>query len=116
MVDLHPLIDGLTYPSEDDRPFDVVDWPPAASAHEAVARHAPAGATVEPLSAAAFFSPLRDTTEAARFAALERGMTAHLGGLAAFRVGDGSAEVAVYVVGRTPAGRWAGVRTVSVET
>ena len=110
-LDLQPLIDGLLYPSEDDRPFEVVDWPAGP-----VSDHMPPGADVQRLAAAGFFDPLRSTTDAARFAALRRGLAAHLSDLTVLRVSGGSAEVTVYVVGRTAAGRWAGVRTVSVET
>ena len=117
MSDLPTLIAGLLYPSEDDRPFEVVDWPAGpASARAAVDRHVPAGVTVEPLTPAAFFGPLRDTTDAARFAALDRRLAAELTDRAAFRVTDGSAEVRVYVIGRRADGTWGGVQTVSVET
>ncbi len=109
--DLGPLIDRLAYPSEDDREFDIVDWPAGP-----IASHVPTGATVKRLTPAEFFDPLRDTTDAERFDALHRALAAHLSDLAAYRASDGTAEVHIYVVGRTRDGRWAGVHTTSVET
>jgi hypothetical protein len=116
-MDLRPLIDGLLYPSEDDRPFEALDWGTGpASAGAAVAQNVPAGAVVEQLTPAAFFDPLRGTTDGARFGTLHRGLAAGLADLSAFRVSDGSAEVRIFLVGRDRDGRWVGVRTASVET
>ena len=116
-MDLNALIAGLLYPSEDDRPFELIEWDAGpASATAAVLHHVAHGATIEPLSPAGFFDPLRDTSDAAGFAALQRALSTGLTDLAAFRVSDGSAEVAIYLIGRAADRRWAGVRTVSVET
>ncbi len=116
-MDWDKLIDGLLYPSEEDRPFEAFDWGPVPGPPRAVlARHVAADVTVGEGPAAAFFDPLRDTADAARFAALHRRLAVDLAGLTAFRVADGSAVVAIYLIGRTAAGHWAGVRTASVET
>ena len=116
-MDLRPLIDGLLYPSEDDRPFEAVDWGTGpASAGAAVAQNVPAAAIIDRLTLAAFFDPLRGTTDAVRFAALHRGLAAGLADPWAFRVSDGSAEVQIFLIGRDGDGRWVGVRTASVET
>ena len=105
------LVDGLLYPSEDDRPFDIIDWPAGP-----VSAHLPAGARVRRMTPNEFFSPLRNTTDAKRFDSLHRKLAANLTDLAVYRVNDGSAEVNIYVAGRARDGRWGGVHTTSVET
>jgi hypothetical protein len=110
-MDLSPLVQGLLYPSEDDRPFDVIDGPATFDA----AGLRPC-ARSEVISIADFFEPLRGTADAERFAMLRQALTSDLVDLRVTRVCDGSAEVHIYVIGRTRDGRWAGVHTVSVET
>ncbi len=108
-------VDGLTYPSESDAPFDVFCWPAKNdSAREEIAAHAPPGATLQELSINDFFAPLKDTDDANRFIQLRRTLEAQLSGLTVFRAGR--IEVQIYLIGKTLSNQWAGVHTVSVET
>jgi hypothetical protein len=51
----------------------------------------------------------------ARFQALQATLQANLAGIQVFRVGD-EAEKAVWIVGRTADGSWAGLKTTVVES
>jgi hypothetical protein len=117
--ELEPLrkaVEGLTYPSESDEPFDVVRWDAKGTAHDQVAANAGNGKKIEPVPVDAFFSQLDDSNDADRFHALRRVLQSTLTDLQIFRAADGGAEVDVYLIGRLPSGAWAGLHTISVET
>lgn len=109
-------VEGLTYPSETDAPFEVFRWEDASAraARDAVASRVGKRPAMQHVSLDSFFSPLDDAEGAARYRELRRVLESALGGLEVWRVGE--VRVAVYLVGRTTSGAWAGVRTVSVET
>jgi hypothetical protein len=122
LITLKQAAGDLEYPSESDAPFEPFRWPAtpshspgaAASAHDAVASHARKGATVVEVSVDDFFTPLAETDDAERFAQLRKTLESTLGGLKVFRVGE--VKVAIYLIGQTRVGEWAGLRTMSVET
>jgi len=103
---------GLLYPSESDEPFEVFCWPATGAARQQVAAHAQ-GEMVE-ISVDEFFAPLADADDADRFANLRRALETRLTGLQVLRVGKVNVEI--FLIGRTPAGEWAGLRTLAVET
>ncbi|MDB5296639.1 MAG: nuiA [Phycisphaerales bacterium] len=107
--------DGLLYPSESDALFEVFRWPAKAgmSAREAVAARTE-GEPVDEQTIDAFFAPLADTDDAARFARLRQAVERSLTDPTVIRVGE--VRVAIYLIGRAPSGEWAGLRTEAVET
>lgn len=111
---LRKAVEGLTYPSETDAPFDVFTWPGIGGTAENQVAHRAAGRPVEEISFDAFFGELRDTDEAPRFDALRRVIELALREVRVFRVGV--KRVDVYLVGQTAAGQWSGLHTTSVET
>jgi hypothetical protein len=111
---LQSAVAGLEYPSESDAPFDVIRWSStSASARDAVAAKAGNG-KIEGVPVDAFFEELKDTSDADRFAQLQQVLVRELRDVRVFRVGEMSIDI--YMIGKTPAGEWAGVHTVSVET
>lgn len=113
---LRQAIDGLTYPSESDEPFDVFRWDATGAARDQVAAHAGNGRKIEAVPVDAFFSQLDDADDAERFRALRRVLESTLKDLQIFRAPGADAEVDVFLVGRLPSGNWAGLHTRSVET
>ncbi|HSU67066.1 MAG TPA: nuclease A inhibitor family protein [Tepidisphaeraceae bacterium] len=119
--ELQPLkkaVDGLTYPSESDEPFEAFVWKPAGapSARDAVVAHGGKDRAIAQVAVEQFFSQLDDTDDAKRYRALQKTLQSTLADLAIFRVGEGEVRVDVYLVGKTHAGNWAGLHTVSIET
>jgi hypothetical protein len=121
---LQQATDGLLYPSESDAPFEVFRWPRRRGEVNAAnllrySKH-PVNAPVEEIPVQHFFDELvqelseQGSVDANRYRHLQATLNEHLEGLRAFRVGD--RRVAVYLVGKTRDGAWAGVRTTSVET
>jgi hypothetical protein len=116
---LEPLrraVDGLTYPSESDEPFDVFRWDATGAARDQVAAHAGKGRKIEAVPVDAFFGQLDDADDADRFRALRRVLESAVKDLQIFRARGGDAEVDVFLIGQLPSGNWAGLHTVSVET
>ncbi len=111
---LRIAVDGLTYPSESDEPFEVFTWPSTTTARFAVQTTAKSTAISEQ-TPGTFFDELLGDPQADRFRALRDLLTANLEGLSVFRVRRGS-ELDVYLIGRASAGEWVGVKTMSVET
>ena len=108
---------GLIYPSETDAPFEPFGWPAESSretARDAVLNHAKRTGPVEDVSLADFFAELQGSDNAKRYKALRLTLESRLAGLKVIRVGE--RKVDVYLIGRTRAGDWAGLRTTSVET
>ena len=115
--DLATATRDLVYPGESDSPFMILDWSRSTGELADVVRgHVPAGVTISESSVADFFDPLKTADDADRFAALRRVLETGLKTVRVFRVSDGSAVVAIYLVGQTKSGGVAGVRTESVET
>lgn len=115
---LKEATDGLEYPSESDTPFDAFQWEEkgGASAAAQVAAHARPGQKIEEVPVNQFFAQLNDSDDADRFRQLRRVLESQLSGLKIFRAGASDTEVDIYLLGQTPAGAWAGLHTVSVET
>jgi hypothetical protein len=115
---LKKAVEGLTYPSESDEPFDVFFWDAkgSASAKDQVVVHAGKGRGIEEVPVEKFFADLKDSEDADRFEKLRHVLESQLAGLKVFRVGTGEVRVDVYLIGKTRSGEWAGLHTVSVET
>jgi hypothetical protein len=112
---IRDAITGLLYPSESDEPFEIFQWSPVSGdGRDQVVAHA-AGEPVVAKGVSAFFDDLKDSDDAAGFAALRLALENVLPGLSVFRVGQ-SPEVGVFLIGQLPDGNWAGVRTLAVET
>ena len=111
---------GLLYPSETDAPFEPFSWgkaegdltPPKVAQLAKASTDSP----VEEQSLADFFADLTaDGAEhAAQFRQLQQAVSKQLSGVRVFRVGE--INIDVYIVGRSPDGQWAGLKTQSVET
>lgn len=113
---LRKAVDGLTYPSESDEPFDVFEWDATGTALEQVAAHAGKGRQIENVPVETFFAQLDQADEAPRYRELQRLLSTSLNSFAIFRAGAGEVRVDVYLIGKLNDGHWAGVHTVSVET
>lgn len=116
---LRQASDGLLYPSESDEPFTAFTWPPAGeAAHDTaqaqVVAHSAKGAAVSEQTVDDFFSQLQGSPDASRYTQLRKVLEEQLAGLKVFRAGE--VRVAVYLIGKTQSGSWAGLRTLSVET
>lgn len=117
--ELQPLrtsVEGLTYPSESDEPFDVLRWDAHGTARDQVAAHAGKGRKIEPVTVDTFFQQLDDSDDADRFHALRQLLQTTFKDLQIFRASGDGTEVDVYLIGRLPSGNWAGLHTISVET
>jgi hypothetical protein len=119
MKKLKAAVQGLTYPSESDEPFDVVRWenPQGLDPARVLEAKVGKGRNVRAVSPDEFFGALRDADDAERYAALRKVLELVVQQLKVFRVGEGEVTVDVYVVGLAKADRSVvGVHTVSVET
>jgi len=105
---------GLMYPSETDAPLTPFHWraTTGATAADAVAAHAKRAVTEVPLDA--FFAELVTSDDGPRWRQLRAVLAAELADLKVFRVA--TRRVDIYLIGRTRAGAWAGLHTISVET
>jgi hypothetical protein len=115
---LHAAIDGLTYPSESDESFEVLDWADGtfASAHDALLAHVDRARPIAQVPAETFFSQLDTAENAEQYRQLRRTLECHFPELSIFRVGVGEVRVDVYILGRSPGGAWVALHTVSIET
>ena len=116
---LKVAVEGLTYPSESDEPFDVVRWdnPGGLAIQAVVGQHAAKGRKIKQVSVDDFFAALKDSDDVERYVSLRKTLESVTRGLRVFRVGEGEVRVDVYVVGNSTDGRSVvGVHTVSVET
>jgi hypothetical protein len=113
---LKKAIDGLTYPSESDEPFEIFIWDSSGTAHDQVAAHAGHGRKIEEVPWVSFFSQLDDSEDAPRYRELKRVIESVLSNPQAFRAGAGEVHVDVFMIGKARTGEWAGLHTVSVET
>lgn len=113
---LQQAVNGQTYPSESDEPFDVFVWQGSGTAHDQVAAHAAKGRNIEEVPVETFFAQLDDADEAPRYRQLQQLLTSTLKNVSIFRVGGGEVSVDIYLLGQTPTGSCAGLHTVSIET
>lgn len=105
---------GLLYPSDSEAPFEAFAWPKSdGDAKSAVLANGkvPAGAKIEEVTADAFFGELSGDS---RFSALRQTLEQTVQGLRIFRVGE--VKVVILLIGKLADGRWAGLRTTSVES
>jgi hypothetical protein len=108
---------GLLMPSESDAPFQAFAWEAAGELTPdrlLQLAHAPKGTPVEEASLDDLFRTV-PAEERAKFQRLRRAVEEQLSGVRVYKVGD-EAEHAVYIVGRTQDGHWAGLKTSVVET
>lgn len=121
---------GLLYTSESDAPVEAFVWPKADVGAEKFTpdalkkvRHLAPGANVQQDTVANFFAPVtqaqswhgpEEQATVKRFQALVTMLQSNLSDLHVYKVGDAKQDV--YVVGKTPAGDFAGVHTKVVET
>ncbi len=110
------IVAGLTYPSESDEPFDVVVWPPSASAIQALRSRVATKRAIREVSIDDFFIPLKASESAERFVALRHFLETRLSDIHIIRVGADEVEVDVYLLGRSNAAGWLVLHTKSVET
>ena len=126
---LEKAVKGLTYQSETDEPFEVFLWkaedvgedltePKAAELHGDTSE-----SDVERISLEQFFAPLlrsqkwhrqEEAGMVRQYQVLFDTIQAHLQDARVYKIG--TTEKALYVVGKTTAGDWAGVKTIAVET
>jgi hypothetical protein len=118
----------LLYPSESDYPFEYFEWDLSEGnplTDGQVRKYTDRGndAPVKEVPFADFFGRLTEVRDwygeeekqtVERFAALRDKLTQLLADLRVFRVG--TVEIDVYIVGKSPSGKWVGLRTKSVET
>jgi hypothetical protein len=124
---LRAATDGLSFQSETDAPWAVIDWPaaegePTADAVRKRGRHR-ADAPAEEQSVDEFFAPLlaeqnwygdEEKATAARYHRLRDAVKQLLGNPKVVRIGE--RKVAVYVIGTAKESGWTGIRTTAVET
>jgi hypothetical protein len=108
---------GLLFPSETDAPLEPFAWEGFAKLTKDRLRQragAGPGTAVEQttLDDLLRIVPQEDKP---KFDALRQALEGQLAGVKVYKVGD-EAERQVYVVGKAPDGRWAGLKTTVVET
>lgn len=124
---LQKAVTGLQYPSETDAPFEPFVWPTPGDkiTKDLVLARAvkPNNTPVEKISLANFFEPLTEPkswhrpaekADLKKFRNLQKVLEENLTDIVVFRIDK--TQVAIYVVGKTSTGDWAGVSTQSVET
>jgi hypothetical protein len=118
----------LLYPSESDYPFEYFEWDlsegnPLTDALVRKYTSRGSDAPVKEVSFTDFFGRLTEVRDwygeeekatVERFAVLRDRLSQLLADLRVFRVG--TVEIDVYIVGKSPSGKWVGLRTKSVET
>jgi hypothetical protein len=126
IAELEQAVQGLLVPSETDAPLCAFLWPqplPFSPQTLLAAAGLPASTPVEESSPQRFFAPrvteqegmdAAERATAARFRALQRLLKERLKDLRVYRVGQ--VEIQIWIVGRTPSGRVAGLTTLVVET
>jgi hypothetical protein len=108
---------GLLMPSESDAPFEASAWEAAGELTPdrlvPLAR-VPKGTAVEEASLDDRFRTV-PAEERAKLRRLRRAVEEPLSGVRVYKVGD-EVERAVYIVGQSKDGQWAGLKTSVVET
>jgi hypothetical protein len=118
---------GLMYPSETDAPFEVFTWKngtaPLTPARLLALGELDPASPVDAKTVDDFFAPLiaekdwhgrEEKAIVQKFKELRQAVDANLTDPKVYRVG--AIEIAIYLVGKTHDGDWAGLKTTSVET
>jgi histidine triad (HIT) family protein len=108
---------GLRYTSETDAPLQPFVWNKGDELTKQRLRKqvgATLGMAVEEKTLYSFFRAV-PSEDKAKFRKLAQVLKQQLSGIKVYKVGE-EAEKAVYIVGKTKAGRWAGLKTSVVET
>jgi hypothetical protein len=118
---------GLLYQSESDEPFEAFLWKdggrPLTRARLLELTGHPADTPVEEVKPGQFFKDLTEEQDwygdeekatVERYKALWKTLKEHLANVRVFKVGEVNRDI--YIVGKTPSGDWAGVKTAAVET
>jgi hypothetical protein len=122
-------VEGLTYQSETDEPFEVLSWNPPSGRENITAasvlslgKHKPKESVGEQ-SIEDFFAPLvksetwhrdaeRETVN--QYQGLYRILKESLRDIRVFKVG--SVQISIYIVGKAEDGHWVAIKTTAVET
>ena len=108
---------GLQFVSETEAPFEVFRWQDRNELTQDRMRQltaAGASTPVEAMSLDDFFRAV-PSEDKVNFQKLEKALKDQLAGVQVYKLG-GEAEKQVYIVGKTPDGQWAGLKTTVVET
>ena len=108
---------GLLFPSESDAPLEPFLWDDGGKLTKDRLRElagAEEGTAVEELSLDNLLATVPGE-ERPKFYKLAQAVKQQLSGVKVYKVGD-DPETAVYVVGKTEDGKWAGLKTSVVET
>jgi hypothetical protein len=108
---------GLLFPSETDAPLEPFAWGdggPMTAERLCKLAHCAAGTAIEENTLADLFRTV-PREDQARFQTLRKALENNLSAITVYKVGD-EAEKAVYIVGNTVDGHWAGLKTTVVET
>ena len=108
---------GLLFPSETDAPLEPFAWEGSAKLTKNKVLElagAEAGTAVEQTTLDDLLRTVPQEDKP-KFDALRQALEGQLSGVKVYKVGD-EAERQVYVVGKAPDGRWAGLKTTVVET
>ncbi len=108
---------GLRYTSETDALLEPFAWDVTGDLTDDALRKQAGAGQGEPVEADTLDNFFRAVPpeDKPKFDQLAQALRAQLTDVKVYRVG-GEAEKAAYIVGRTPAGRWAGLKTTVVET
>jgi Nuclease A inhibitor-like protein len=108
---------GLLFPSESEAPLEPFVWDDGGKLTKDRLRElagAEEGAAVEESSLDELLRTV-PSEDRARFDKLAEAIKQQVSGMKVYKVGD-EPEKAVYIVGKTPDGKWAGLKTSVVET
>src|SRR5947209_5627218 len=108
---------GLVYTSETDATLEPFAWEGGGKLTKARLLElagAESGTAVEQTTVADFFGAVPEE-DSEKFQTLQQVLQEQLSGVKVYKVGD-EPEKQVYVVGKAPDGRWAGLKTTVVET
>jgi hypothetical protein len=107
---------GLQFPSESDAPLEPFVWPDGELTPDRLVEKSgePAGSPVEERSLAAVLRAV-PKEDKPNFEKLLQVLKEQLSGVKVYVIGD-DPEKPVYIVGKTKAGQWAGLKTSTVET
>ncbi len=108
---------GLLFPSETEAELEPFSWENGEklSAQRVLElSRTEAGTAVEETTLDELLRTV-PSEDRAKFQALQKTLESQLAGIQVYKIGD-EAEKAVYIVGKTNDGRWAGLKTTVVET
>jgi hypothetical protein len=108
---------GLLFPSETEAelvPFALREGEAFTAERLLVLSESPAGTPVEKSTLADLWRTV-PSEDRAKFLGLQKALESHLAGIAVYKIGA-DAEKLVYIVGKAQDGRWAGLKTIVVET